>query len=108
MQGVAVKAQHTGAGSACPVGPGEEEVEGLGHPVLAREHRLNVPHEDGVEDSVQRHDDHTPAQAEAVTVHGAHPDVVPLGPHTRLLVVGEVGAAEAKCNIGDDTLKEKE
>ena len=108
MQRVAVKAQHTGAGSACPVGRGEEEVEGLGHPVLAGEHRLNVPHEDGVEDGVQHHDDHAPAQTEAVPVHGAHPDVVPLGPHTCLLVVGEVGAAKTECNVRDDTLKEKE
>ena len=99
MEGVAVKAEDAGAGSASPVGLGQEEVEGLGHPVLARKHGLNVPHEDGVEDGVHHHDDHAPAQAEVVTVHGAHPDVVPLRPHTRLLVVGEVGAAKTKCNV---------
>lgn len=105
MQGVAVQAEHAGARPPCPVGPGQEEVEGLGHPVLAGEHGLNVPHEDGVEDRVHHHDDHARAEAEAVPVHGAHPDVVPLRPHPRLLIVGEVGAAETKGNVGDDALK---
>ena len=105
MQGVTVQAEQAGARPPCPVGPGQEEVEGLGHPVLAREHGLNVPHEDGVEDGVHHHDDHAGAEAEAVPVHGAHPDVIPLRPHPRLLVVGEVGAAETKGNVGNDALK---
>lgn len=105
MQGVAVETENARAGSASPVGLGQEEVEGLGHPVLAREHGLNVPHEDGVEDGVHHHDDHASSEAEVVTVHGAHPDVVPLRPHTRLLVVGEVGAAKTKCDVGDNALK---
>ena len=107
MERVTIKTQHTGARSACPVRRGEEEIEGFRHPVLAREHRLNVPHEDGVEDGVQRHDDHAATQTEAIPIHRAHPDVVPLGPHTCLLIVGEVGAAKTKRNVGDDALKKR-
>ena len=107
MEGVAVEAQHAWAGPSRPVGLGQEEVEGLGHPVLAREYGLDVPHEEGVEAGVQQHDDHATPQAEAVPVHGAHPDVVPLRPHPRLLVVGEVGAAKTKCNVRNDALKSK-
>ena len=105
MDGVTVQSKDARAGSACPVGPGEEEIKWLGDTILAGEHSLNVPHEDGVEEGVQDHDDHAAPQGEAVSIKRTDPDVVPLCPHTCFLIVGEIGASKAKRDVGDDALK---
>ena len=130
-----------------PVVGGEEEVGRLGHPVLARPHRLDVPHQQPVEGGVEQQHAHAAGHGQGVTskrahlgqgietyacywmadmiysnklqievaamsatltilifllvaqIRSTHPNVVPLGPNTHLLVEGEVGAAEAKGNV---------
>ena len=90
-------------GSPSPVWSGEEEVEWFRNSKLSRKHRLNVPHQDTVDERVQDHHQHAASQREVVIRQGTDPYVTPLSSHSRLFVVTEVSATKPKCNVGHKT-----
>ena len=55
-----------------PVGGGEEEVGGLGHPVLAGPYGFDVPHQQPVEDGVEEQHAHAARHGEGVAGKRAH------------------------------------
>ena len=69
------------------------------------EHCFDVPCQDSVDDGVYEKHAHGPGHGEFVVEERALPDVAPLGADPRLLVVGEVRAAKAERDVGDQALK---
>lgn len=74
---------------------------------MPREHCLDVPGQEAIDESIHEHHDDDVHHGEVVACHGAVPDVVPLYPHCLLLKLGDLKAAKAKRNAGGQALVEK-
>jgi len=99
---ISLKCDGVGVASK-PIAGGEEEVGWLGNTVLARPHCFDVPHDQTVENRVKEQHAHATRHGEGVPCQRAHPNIVPLGPNTHLLVEREVGTTEAKGDVRNQT-----